>query len=97
MGTLKTICALMYWPKPVPVKEKGRERQKKRDSVTERAHDCPKRHANYGPSLPVSIPTFGKFLPQFYVAQIAQIQSVHRFPHWRLERCLAAQGGHIEL
>ncbi len=31
MGTLKTICALMYWPKPVPVKEKGRVRQKKTD------------------------------------------------------------------
>ena len=34
MGTLKTIHALMYWPKPVPVKEKRRERQKKRDSDT---------------------------------------------------------------
>ncbi len=83
--------------KSVPVKEKGRKRQKKIDSDTERAHDCPKRHANYGPSLPVSIPTFGKSLAQFDFAQIAQIQSLHRFPHRRLERCLAAQGGHIML
>ncbi len=31
MGTLNLIHALMYWPKSVPVKEKGKERQKKRD------------------------------------------------------------------
>ncbi len=73
MGTLKTIRAFMYLEKSVPVKEKGRERDKKRDRDTGTALDCQKRHANYGPSLPVSIPTLGKFLAQFYVAQIAQI------------------------
>ena len=62
MRPLQTIRALMYWPKPVPVMEKGRERQKKRDRVTERACDGPKRGANYGPSLPVSIPTLGESL-----------------------------------
>ncbi len=64
MGTLKMIYALMYWPKLVPVKEKGRARQKNRDSDTERADDCPKRHANCGPSSPVSIPTLGESLAQ---------------------------------
>ena len=57
MGTLNLIRAFMYLEKSVPVKEKGRERQKKRDRDTERAHDGPKRCANYGPSSPVSIPT----------------------------------------
>ena len=83
MGTLKTIRAFMYLEKSVPVKEKGRERQKKRDSDTERAHDCPKRHANCGPSLPVSIPTLDDSFAQVYVAQIAQIQSVYHFPFRR--------------
>ncbi len=69
MGTLKTIRALMYWPKSVPVREKTRERQKKRDRDAERAHDCPKRHANYGLSSPVSIPTLGESLAQMWVAQ----------------------------
>ncbi len=55
MDTLKTIRAFMYLEKSVPVKEKGRGRQKKRDRDAKRAHDCPKRHANYGPSLPVSV------------------------------------------
>ena len=64
MGTLNLICALMYWPKLVPVKEKGKERQKKRDRDTETARDGPKMHANYGASLPVSIPTPVKFLAQ---------------------------------
>ncbi len=77
MGTLNLIRALMYWPKPVPVKEKGREGEKKRDRGAERAHDCPKRHANYGPSSPVSIPTLGESLAQFYAAQIAQIKRVY--------------------
>ncbi len=31
MGILNLIRALMYWPKPVPVKEKRRKRQKKRN------------------------------------------------------------------
>ena len=98
MGTLKTIRAFMYLDKSVPVKEKGRERQKKRDSDTERAQDCPKRHANCGPSLPVSIPTLDDSFAQVYVAQIAQIQSVYHFPFQRLFwRCVAAQGCHIEL
>ena len=83
MGTLKTICAFMYLEKSVPVKEKGRERQKKRDCDTERAHDCPKRHANCGPSSPVSIPTLDNSFAQVYVAQIAQIQSVYHFPFRR--------------
>ncbi len=83
MGTLKTIRAFLYLEKSVPVKEKGRERQKKRDSDTERAQDCPKRHANCGPSLPVSIPTLDDSFAQVYVAQIAQIQSVYHFPFRR--------------
>ncbi len=88
----------MYWPKPVPLKEKGRERQKKRDSDTERAHECPKRHANYGPSLPVYIPTFGKSLAQFYVAQIAQIKRIcYLLFGGHLAQYLAVQGRHIEL
>ena len=61
MGTLNSIRAFMYWPKSVPVKEEKGVRDKKRDRDTERAHDCPKRHANYGPSLPASIPTLGNF------------------------------------
>ncbi len=69
MGTLKTIRALMYWSKSVLVKEKGRKRKKKKDRDTERARDCPKRHANYGPSLPVSIPTPGESLAQLRLAQ----------------------------
>ncbi len=69
MGTLKTIRALMYWPNSVPVREKGRERQKKRDREAVRAHDCPKRHANYGLSSPVSNPTLGESLAQMWVAQ----------------------------
>ncbi len=69
MRPLQTIRALMYWPKSVPVKEKGRERQKKRDRDTERASDGPKRHANYGPSWPVSIPTLGESLVQVWLAQ----------------------------
>ena len=73
MGTLNLIRALMYWPKSVPVKEKGRERQKKRDRDTQRARDGPKRHANYGPSLSVSIPTLYESLAQVCAAQIAQI------------------------
>ncbi len=64
MGTPNLICALMYWPKLVQVKEKGKERREKRDRDTERALDGPKRHANYGPSLHVSIPTPVKFLAQ---------------------------------
>ncbi len=96
MGTPKTIRALMYWLKSVPVREKTRERQKKRDSDTERAHDCPKRHANHGPSSPVSIPTLGESLAQFYVAQIAQIKRIYYLLFGRhLAQCLVAQGGHI--
>ena len=76
MFTLKTICALMYWPKSVPEKEEKGVRGKKRDRDTGRACDGPKRHANYGPSLPVSIPTLGESLAQVYVAQIAQIAQV---------------------
>ncbi len=52
-------------------------RDKKRDRHTENALDGPKRHANYGLSLPMSIPTLGESLVQFYVAQIAQIQSIY--------------------
>ncbi len=98
MGTLNLIRAFMYWPKPVPVKEKGRERQKKRDRNAERAHDCPKRHANYGPSSPVSIPTLGESLAQFYVAQIAQNKRIYYLLFGRrLAHCSVAQGGPIEL
>ncbi len=96
MGTLNLIPALVYWPKLVPIKEEKGVRDKKRERETERARDCPKKHANYGPSLPASIPTLGKSLAQFYVAQIAQIQSVYCFPFRRLERCVAAQGGHTK-
>ena len=78
-------------------KEEKRGRDKKRDRDTERARGGPKRHANYGPSLPVSIPTLGKSLAQIYIAQIAQIKGIY---YWgfkrRLERCAAVQGGHIE-
>ncbi len=74
---LQTIHALMYWPKSVPLKAKKRERNKNRDRDTERACDGPKRHANYGPSLPVSIPTLGESLAQFYVAQIVQMKKVY--------------------
>ena len=70
MGTLKTIHALMYWPKSVPVKEKGRGRQKKRDRDTERACARTKRHANYGPSSPVSIPILVKTLWRILVGVI---------------------------
>ncbi len=98
MDTLKTIHAFMYWPKSVPVREKGRKSQKKRNIDTERAHDCPKRHANYGPSSSVSIPTLGKSLAQFYVAQIAQIKRIYYLLFGRrLAQCLVAQVGHIEL
>ncbi len=48
--------------------ERGGE-TKKRDSDTERACNCPKRRANYGPSSPVSIPTPGKSLAQIWVAK----------------------------
>ncbi len=98
MGTLKMIHALMYWLKLVPVKEKGRERQKKRDSDIERADDCPKRHANCGPSSPVSIPTLGESLAHFYVAQIAQIKGIYYLLFGRhLAKCLAAEGGYIKI
>ncbi len=73
MGPLNLIHAFMCWPKSVPLRKRVRERNKKRDNDTERAYDCPKRHANCGPSLPVSIPTLGESLVQVYVAQIAQI------------------------
>ncbi len=69
MGTLNLIRALMYLEKSVPVKEKGRERQKKRDRDTERARDGPKKSANYGPSPPVSIPTPCASLAQMRLAQ----------------------------
>ena len=49
----------------------------KREIAKERAHDCPKRLANYGLNLPVSIPTLGKSLAHFYVAQIAQIKRIY--------------------
>ena len=48
--------------------ERGGE-AKKRYRDTERARDGPKRHANYGPSLPVSIPTLGESLAQVWLAQ----------------------------
>ncbi len=70
MVTLKTIHALMYWPKSVPVKEKRREKQKKRDRDSERACGCRKRHANYGPSSPVSIPLLAKTLWRILVGVI---------------------------
>ena len=98
MGTLKTIRALMYWPKSVPVKKEKGVRDKKRDRHTERARDGPKRHANHGPSLLVSIPTLGESIAQVCAAQIAQIQSVYHFPL----RCSSWGGAwrrisHIEL
>ena len=40
-----------------------------RDRDTERARDGPKRHTNYGPSSPASIPTPGESLAQIWVAQ----------------------------
>ncbi len=58
-------------------KEEKGVRDKKRDRHTENALDGSKRHANYGLSLPMSIPTLGESLAQFYVAQIAQIQSIY--------------------
>ncbi len=91
MGPPKTIRALMYWPKSVPVTEKGRKRWKKRDRDTERACDGPKRYANYGPSLPVSMPTLGESLAQIYVVQIAQTKGIYYCEfRRRLERCVAA-------
>ncbi len=79
MGTLNLIRAFMYLEKSVLVKEKGKKRNKKRDSATEKAYDYPKRHANYGLSSPVSIPTLGEFLTQVCAAQIAQIKRIYYF------------------
>ena len=74
MGTLKTIRAFMCWCKVGAVERKRvRERNTKRDRDTVRSRDGSKGHANYGPSLPVSIPTLGDSFAQIYVAQIAQI------------------------
>ncbi len=88
----------MYWLKSEPLRKRMSERNKKRDSDTERAHDCPKWHANYGPSSPVSIPIFGESVVSSNCAILAQIKraKVRGFRR-RLERCVAAQGGHIEL
>ncbi len=98
MGTPKTIRAFMYLPKSGRVKEDIRGRDKKTDRDKDRAHDCPKRHANYGLSSPVSIPTLGESLAQFYVAQFAQIKRIYYFLFGRhLAQCLVAQGRHIEL
>ncbi len=69
MTTLQKIRALMYWPKSVQLISKERDRDKKRDRDTERACDGPKRRANYGLSLTVSIPTPGESLAQIWVAQ----------------------------
>ncbi len=81
----------------MPVKEKGRERQKKSDNDTERAHDSSNRHTKCGSSLPVSIPKLDDSFVQVYVVQIAPILSVHHFPFRRsfwsgAWRCLS----HIE-
>ncbi len=97
MGTLNLIRAFMYWEKSVPLKEEKRGRDKKRDKDAERARDGLKRHANYGPSLPESIPTLGESRAQIYVAQIAQIKGIY-YGGFRLclEACAAEQGGHIK-
>ncbi len=51
------------------IRKTVRENNKKRDSDTERANNSPKRHANCGPSSPVSIPTPGDSLAQVSLAQ----------------------------
>ncbi len=44
------------------------------------------------------MPTLGEFFAQIYVAQIAQTKGIYYCEfRRRLERCVAAQGGHIEL
>ncbi len=97
MGTLNSFRAFIYWPKSVPVKEEKGVRDKKRDRDKERAHYCPKRHANYGPSQPVSIPTLGDSFVQNYVAQIAQIAQAWVAQNPAFIRCLEqAQLYHIE-
>ncbi len=58
-------------------RERVSEMNKKRDSNTESVHNCPKWHANYGPSLPVSIPT-----PVESLAQMSQAQ-------WRIKKGFA--------
>ncbi len=50
-------------------KEEKRGRDQKRDRDTERARNDPKKCANYGLSLPVSIPTPGDSLAQIWLAQ----------------------------
>ena len=70
MSTLQTIRAFMYWPKSVRLLGREGGRQKKRDRNTERARDGPKRHANYGPSFPVSL---GATLGGAYLAYIKKV------------------------
>ncbi len=97
MGTINLIRALMYLGKSVPVKGKEKERQKKRDRDTERARGGPKRHTNYGPSLSVSIPMLRELRERVAQAWLAQNPAFIQRRFGRLERCVAAQGGHIEL
>ncbi len=51
------------------IREGVRESKKKRDSDTETAQNGQKRCANYGLSLPLSIPTPSESLAQIRVAQ----------------------------
>ncbi len=87
----------MYWPKSVPIKEEKGVRDKKRHRDKGRARDGPKRYANYGPILPVSIPMLLERVAQAWLAQTpAFIRRVCRGFRRRLEACAAAQGGYIE-
>ncbi len=85
----------MYWPKSVPVKEAKGVRHKKRDRHTERAHDCQKRHANYGPSLPVSIPTLGESLARkFTWRKLRKLRSLVGIEAGVIRRLERSLGGH---
>ena len=80
------------------IREREGGEQKKRNRATERARDGPKRHANYGPSLPVSIPTLAESLAQVCAAQIAQNAQAWLEQKPAFFRHLeGAQGGHIKL
>ncbi len=87
----------MYLEKSVLVKKKWRKGQKKKDRDTERASDGRKRHANYGSSSPVSIPSSSESVVRLNCAKLAQLKRASKRGFgWRLEACAAAQGGHIE-
>ncbi len=77
------------------VKCKKERIDKKRDRDTERARDGPKRHANYGPSLSVSIPSNGESVVSLNCAKMAHEKRAVAHGFRRLELWVAAQDGHI--